>query len=83
MFLNKSHIKQFWNFFSLVVAKYPASLRLGLRNSRKRLDKFLKDLGAAQLDNLQDGLWVRPRDLGNFWAQFGPRQEAAVSYDGL
>lgn len=81
MFLNSSLIMQLVNFLVSMLAKHEAFPRLAPRNSRKRLDIFLKDLGAVQLDNFHDSNGVKPCDLSNH--SLGPRQEAAVSYDGL
>lgn len=48
--------------------------------SRKRLDTFLKDLGAVQLDNLHNSRWVKPCDLGNH--SLGPnRKQPSVMMD--
>lgn len=78
MCLNFSHIMQLLNFFSLQVAKCAA--KLTPRDSRKRLDTFLKDLGAVQLDNLLDSRWVKPCDLGNH--SLGPdRKQPSVMMD--
>lgn len=78
MFLSNSHIMQFLNFFSFKVAKYAAFSKLTPHNSRKRLDTFLKGLGAVQFDNLRDSRWVKPCDLGNHSLDPDRKQPSAM-----
>lgn len=47
LFLNNNHLEQFLNFPSHMAAKYATFPKLSPCNSRKSLDTFLKDMGAA------------------------------------
>lgn len=47
LFLNNNHLEQLLNFSSHMAAKYATFPKLSPCNSRKSLDTFLKDMGAA------------------------------------
>lgn len=77
--LTKATLCNYW--ISPPVAKYEAFPKLAPRISKKRLDIFLKDLGAVNASlNLHDSLQVKPCDLGNH--SLGPdRKQPPVTTD--
>lgn len=64
-----------------MVAKCAAFPKLTPRNSRKRLGTYLKDLGVVNMTVYMTASVGQAMWPGG--SQLGPRQEAAVRYDGL